>query len=527
MQPTRHLTFPRVSALHGDLKGRVAPRTAEKVSCYTLPVQRNDAQSVEILAIDALCQSYGEHQVLKNLSLTLRRGEILGVIGENGAGKSTLVKCVLGMLRPVSGRIDLRCSAAAIHQELNLADTLPVYANFFLGRELRNRFGLLDIPAMARRVADGLGRIGLAIDPFAETGALTVSEKQMVEIARALDIDAELLILDEPSALLDDSETRRLFAIMRQLREDGTAMVYISHKLGEIREICDRVAILRDGELVGAGRAADLTPREMAERMVGRPLADIYPEIPPPAPEVALAFHSASLGDLEIHAGEIVGIAGLADSGQNELGEMIAGFRRLRDGTLAVGGHSVRFRSPRDAVAAGIGFLTSDRNASGVWRDFSIAENIGLGALDRFSRRGFVMRGAVGEAAERVADEFSIRCHGVGDAVATLSGGNAQKVAIAKVLASNPSVLVLNELTQGVDVGARQEIYALIGRLARAGLAVMLVSSDMTELLGLCRRIAVLRDGRLVGEVTDDRLTEKDIIRLATGTEGDARKQAP
>lgn len=495
-------------------------------SWYTFPVQNPDAQLTEILAIDGLCQSYGEHQVLKNLSLTLRRGEILGVIGENGAGKSTLVKCILGMLRPSSGRIDLRCSAAAIHQELNLAETLPVYANFFLGRELRNRLGFLDIGAMARRVADGLRVLGLAIDPYAETSLLSVSEKQMVEIARALDIDAELLILDEPSALLNTSETARLFAIMRKLKEAGKAMVYISHKLDEIREICDNVAILRDGELVGAGAASELTPREMAERMVGRSLADIYPDIPAPSDELALDFHSASLGDLAVHKGEVVGIAGLADSGQETLGETLAGFRRLRDGTLALQGRFVRFHGPQEAVAAGIGFLTSDRNASGVWRDFTIAENIGLGALGRFCRRGFVSRRSVDEAAGRFADEFNIRCQGVDDAVATLSGGNAQKVAIAKVLASNPSVLVLNELTQGVDVGARQEIYALIGRLARAGLAVVLVSSDMTELLGLCRRIAVLREGRLVGEVSGERLTEKDIIRLATGTDGEALEKA-
>ena len=478
----------------------------------------------EILVIDSLCQSYGEHQVLKNLSLSLRRGEILGVIGENGAGKSTLVKCILGMLRPSSGRIDLRCSAAAIHQELNLAETLPVYANFFLGRELRNRFGLLDISTMARRVTDGLRVLGLDIDPFAETASLSVSEKQMVEIARALDIDAELLVLDEPSALLNTSETERLFAIMRQLKAAGKAMIYISHKLAEIHEVCDRVAILRDGELVGAGAARDLTPREMAERMVGRSLADIYPDIPPPSGEVALAFHSTSLGDLRVNSGEVVGIAGLADSGQDALGETIAGFRRLTDGSLSVNGRPMRFRNPRDAVAAGVGFLTSDRNASGVWRDFTISENIGLGALGRFCRCGVVSRDAVGTAARRFAADFNIRCGGVEDEVGTLSGGNAQKVAIAKVLAAKPSVLVLNELTQGVDVGARQEIYALLGRLARDGMAIVLFSSDMTELLGLCRRIAVMREGRIVGEVSGDRLTEKDIIRLATGTDEGAKE---
>jgi ribose transport system ATP-binding protein len=225
-----------------------------------------------------------------------------------------------------------------------------------------------------------------------------------------------------------------------------------------------------------------------------------------------------------VRTGEVVGIAGLADSGQDTLGETIAGFRRLRDGTLFVKGRPVRFRNPRDAVAAGVGFLTSDRNASGIWRDFTISENIGLGALERFCSGGFISRDAVGEAANHFAKDFNIRCQGVEDLVGTLSGGNAQKVAIAKVLAANPAVLVLNELTQGVDVGARQEIYALLGELAGKGMAVVLVSSDMTELLGLCRRIAVMREGRIVGEVMDDRLTEKDIIRLATGTEEGSEK---
>lgn len=478
----------------------------------------SSATENEILAIDGLCQSYGSHQVLKNLSLRLNRGEILGIIGENGAGKSTLVKCILGMVKPSGGKLDLRCSASAIHQELNLADELPVYANFFLGREIRNNFGFLDIGTMVQRVADELSRFGMYIDPRAETSTLSVSEKQMVEIARALDINAELLILDEPSALLNTTETERLFAIMRKLKASNTAMIYISHKLAEIHEICDRVAILRDGELVGAGLASELSPREMAEKMVGRSLADIYPKIPQPSADIAISFHSADFGNFEIHRGEILGVAGLADSGQVELGETVAGFRTLRNGSIFVNGKPVVFRSPRSARRAGIGYLTSDRNASGIWREFTIAENIALGALDRVRDGAFISQNRVSSAANSFVKDFKIRCNGADDAVGTLSGGNAQKVAIAKVLADEPSVIVLNEPTQGVDVGARQEIYTLLGELATSGMAIMLFSSDMTELLGLCSRIAVMRDDRIAGEVSGTDLNENAIIHLAMGT---------
>lgn len=471
-----------------------------------------------VLEIDGLCQAYGKHRVLNDLSLRLEKGEILGVIGENGAGKSTLVKCILGMLKPVAGTIRLATSATAIHQELNLADDLPVYANFFLGRELVNGLGLLDIPSMSKRVCERLSSLGVDIDPATETSSLSVSEKQMVEIARALDVDAGLLILDEPSALLNAEETGRLFSIMRKLKQSGTSMVYISHKLDEVHEICDSVAVLRDGELVGAGKASLLSPREMAEMMVGRSLADIYPEIPHCGEEVAVDFNSKTLGSFVLHAGEVLGVAGLADSGQIELGETVAGFRSLNDGSMSVRGKAVSFSSPRDARAAGIGFLTPDRLASGVWRDFTIAENIALGALDEMSQHNLVSSAKVRSSASGYVDEFNIRCQGVEDMVGSLSGGNQQKVSMAKVLASSPCMVVLNEPTQGVDVGARQEIYSCIGKLAASGLAILLISSDMQELLGLCRRTLVMREGRIAGEVSGDDLGEKSIIRLATGT---------
>lgn len=469
-----------------------------------------------VLIVADLTQAYGSHVVLKNLEFTLHKGEILGVIGENGAGKSTLVKCILGMVTPVSGSIALSCTAAAIHQELNLVNELPVYANFFLGRELR--IGpFLDSAKMIERTRYWLNELSVDVDPTAETGTLSVSEKQMIEIARALDINAGILILDEPSALLSNVETERLFKIMRKFKAAGTAMIYISHKLAEVHEICDNVAILRDGELVGTGAASEILPSEMAERMVGRSLADIYPVIPESNGALAVSFSSPEFGSFELHKGEILGIAGLADSGQVELGETIAGFRRMTSGSFYVNNRQVSFHSHADAQRAGISFLSPDRNAGGIWRDFTIAENIAFGALDRVRSCGLISNTMVNTVADDFKNDFKIRCESIEDAVSTLSGGNAQKVAMAKVLASKPSVLVLNEPTQGVDVGARQEIYTLLGEFAKSGVAVLLISSDMTELLGLCKKIAVMRAGMIVYTLSGDELNDSAIIHLATG----------
>lgn len=471
-----------------------------------------------LLSIHGLCHSYGRHQVLRNLSLEVAPGEVLGIIGENGAGKSTLVKCILGIERPTAGTIRLDCAAAAIHQELNLAGDLPAYANFFLGREIVSSGGFLDLRRMAAATKESLARFGIDIDPAAETGSLPVSVRQMLEIARAIDTDAQLLILDEPTALLDSGETETLFGIMRTLRAQGKGMIYISHRLAEISEICDRVAVLRDGELAGAGRAADLTQRQMAEMMVGRELADIYPAKAEPSAAEGLAFSAPAVGALSVRSGEILGLAGLADAGQRELGEELAGFRPLPAGAaVTVGGRAADISTPAAARAAGIAFLSPDRAASGIWRDFSIAENIALGSPDSVLSRGFVSRGKARRAAERSIDEFGIRCEGPDDPLHSLSGGNQQKVSLAKTLAPRPKAVILNEPTQGVDVGARREIYASIAALASQGLSILLISSDMTELIGLCRRIAVMRDGRVAGELSGDGLSEKGIIRLATG----------
>lgn len=471
-----------------------------------------------LLEISDLCFSYGANRVLKNLSLALDSGEILGIIGENGAGKSTLVKSILSIVKPSSGNIEMHSTACAIHQNLNLARDLPVYANFFLGREKKNRFGLLDIKGMAEKARGALLGIGADINPHCATASLTPAQMQMVEIARALDIDAGILILDEPSALLNKDETKRLFEIMQRLKNSGKAMIYISHKLDEIREICDRFAVLRDGALVGGGKPAELSPGEMAEMMVGRPLGDIYPEKMGGLEEEAFAFSSPDIGSLRVMKGEILGISGLADSGLFDVGEYLAGFKTSPDSFVTVNGAKATLKSREDGKKLGIGFLCPDRLASGIWRDFPICENIASEALSSLSHHGAIIKRELQELAEEYKREFSIRAQSVNDAAGTLSGGNQQKVAIAKVLADSPSVVILNEPTQGVDVGARQEIYRTISSLAEKGLAIILISSDMQELIGLGNRIMVVADSKICAELKGNAITEQNIIRAATKT---------
>ncbi|MGI6099799.1 MAG: sugar ABC transporter ATP-binding protein [Lentisphaerae bacterium] len=472
-----------------------------------------------LLTIRGLCKSYGTNRVLDGVSLTVRPGRIVGLIGENGAGKSTLVKCILGLVPHDGGTIDRRATVAAIHQELSLAGGLSVTANLFLGRERRTRLGTLDHRTMQREAAAIFARLGVEIDPRAEVESLSVAQMQWVAIARALSAEARLLILDEPTALLNRDESTKLFTVLRALRGRGHAMLFISHKLDEVAALCDELIVLRDGVVVSSGTER-LEPEEMARRMVGRELEALYPPRAVPQAGTVLRLEGAFGGSFELHVGEILGVAGLAGQGQADLGETLAGFRPLRSGGLTVQGRPVRFRSPRMARAAGIGYLAADRLRDGIWRDFTVAEHVGLGDLPRYTRRGHVQHAAIRSATERFIDTFQIRCRGPAALVGELSGGNQQKVSMAKVLGAEPQVVVFNEPTQGVDVGARQEIYSFIARLAARGVAVLLVSSDMQELIGLCRRVLVMRAGRIAGCVEEDPITEESLIYLATGVHG-------
>lgn len=478
----------------------------------------------ELLRVEDLECAYGSVRVLSGVSFALKAGEVLGIAGENGAGKSTLVKSICGLLAPRSGRITASCPVAAIHQEFNLAPDLTVAENLFLGSEITKR-GLIDLDAMRRRARELFAPLGVSIDPDCSVGALTVAEKQMVEIAKAAGADAGLLIMDEPTTVLNQVETARLFKLMAALTARGTGIIYISHKLDEVLSVCSQVLVLRDGETVGCFKASELTPVTLAEKMVGRELNGVFPEkLPPGTGEVRLeAEHLCAPGVRDIsftlRSGEILGLAGLNGAGRTELAEALFGLRKITSGTVRIDGQAVRIRSAADALRHNMAFLTEDRQGSGILPEFPIAANMTLCSLPRYARAGVVRSSEIFRRALGYVRSFRIKCTGPGQPVRDLSGGNQQKAAIAKCLDTYPRIFIFDEPTRGVDVGARREIYDFLRGLAAAGCACLLISSDLEELLGLCRKVLVLRSGASAGFVEEKDLDEQHIIRKATGVE--------
>ena len=484
-----------------------------------------------LLETRELTKSYDAVAALQAVSLSVESGTVLGLIGENGAGKSTFAKCVTGLIRPTSGEILLEGrpvhgatpAIAGIPQEFNLVEDLTVAENIFLGRE-PSRFGLLDRKTMCEESRRQLARLQADIDPDAPVSTLSPSGKQMVEIAKAFSCDCRVLLMDEPTTILNPEETKRLFAIMREFRDRGNAIIYISHKLAEVKEICDRIAVFRDGVLVSVDDSEALEPAEMARRMVGRELTRMFP--PPSAAvpgEVELEVeHLAALPAVRdvsftLRRGELLGVAGLAGAGRTELAEAIAGLRKIDSGTVRLAGREVRFRTPAQAVAAGISYLSEDRQGTGILPDFSIEANITLVSLARYCRGGIFDRSAAEEAARNYVARFRIKPRDISAPLRALSGGNQQKVAVARGLDIGPTVFMFDEPTRGVDVASRCEIYEFIRELADSGVACLLISSDMEELLGMCRKIMVMREGQVAGFVEGDLLTEAELMYLAIG----------
>lgn len=480
------------------------------------------------LVVQGLCKSYGAHRVLSGVSFTLEPGRILGVVGENGAGKSTLVKCLMGLVAPDGGVIERGgCRIAAVYQEFNLANDLTVAANVFLGREPQ-RGPFLDKAAMRAGARRQLARLHKDIDPDAEVGRLSIFEKQTVEIAKALEGDCNVLIMDEPSTLLSKEETQTLFAVMRGFVAGGRAsIIYISHKLDEVREICDDIAVLRDGVLVSNAPAGELDAFELARRMVGRELTQMFPPKIPAAAAlgrpVALELRHVASGNkvadvsFTLHAGEIMGLAGIAGAGRSEVAEAVCGLRRLDGGEVRLFGEAVAFASPAAALAAGVSYLSEDRKETGVWLDLSCAENVALPGIRGYAPRGFLDKKKMAAVTAEYFARFKVNAPGVEAPLSALSGGNQQKIAIAKGLDSHPRVFIFDEPTRGVDVAARRDIYDFIHGLALQGVACLMICSDLEELIGMCDRVAVLRAGRTVGELTGEQVTENEIMYLAAG----------
>lgn len=496
---------------------------------------RQDRPGLSV-AFDGIVKRFGPVQVLYGVSFALEPGRVYGLLGENGAGKSTLMKILAGYEQPSEGRVLVDGEAVAfagsrdaeargivlIHQEFNLAEDLSIAGNVFLGHERRQGW-FLDERAMRREAQAALAEVGLARDPETPVRRLIVAEKQLVEIAKALSRKARFLIMDEPTATLTPSEVARLFGLIERMKAQGVTIVYISHKLDEVERITDEVVVMRDGRLVGRAPTASLTRHDMATMMVGREISDLFPDKIEPEASVAPALQVEAFSvpgwardiSFAVRPGEILGFAGLVGAGRTELFEGIMGLRP-GEGRITLDGKSVALRSPRDAARNGLTYLSEDRKGKGLHTAFGLRPNLTLMALERYATP-WLDQGAEREALKAAVAEFGIRTGSLEARAASLSGGNQQKLALAKVLHPQPKVLVLDEPTRGVDVGAKREIYFLIQKLAAQGLAVVVISSELVELIGLAHRVAIMREGRLVTTVSGDDMTEETMIAYATG----------
>ena len=490
------------------------------------------------LEVREVTKSFPGVLALRGVDLTLGRGEVLAVLGENGAGKSTLMKILAGVQAADEGtfflegetvRIDsvqaaMAVGIALIHQELNLAENLEIAANIFLGRELR-RFGLLDDETMREEAAKYLAMVGLEVDAAMEVGMLPIGKQQLVEIAKALSVDAQVLIMDEPTSSLSQTEAEQLFVVIKDLVSRGVSIIYISHRLSEIVQIADRVMVLRDGENAGELMGAEINHQAMVQLMVGRDLDRFYQRSQHALGEVRMEVHglrTAAYPDHEtsfqLAAGEVVGVAGLVGAGRSEILEALFGVVPALGGEVWINGEQVRISSPQEAIAAGLALVPEDRKTQGAILDMSILENISLASLRRDARGGaFLNLEAENELAQEGIKNLSISTPGVEQYVRYLSGGNQQKVVLAKWLVMKPQVLLLDEPTRGIDVGAKEEIYGLIEALAQQGMAILFVSSELEEVMGLSDRVLVMHEGAFSGELGGDECTEERIMSLATG----------
>ena len=500
----------------------------------------DQAPAAPLLALEGIRKAYPGVLALDDVSLHLAAGEVLGLVGENGAGKSTLMKVLGGVVRPDAGRIRLHGrdhphltvaeagaqGIAFVHQELSVFDNLDVAANILIGREpMRGGpLRLVDRAACRARAAPLLARLGADFGPDAPVAALSIAQRQLVEIARALSMDARIIILDEPTSSLTLSETDRLLAAVASLRAAGTGIIYITHRLGEIGVCADRVTCLRDGRVAGQLARQEITHAAMTRLMIGRDLKSLYD--PPAAPPrlgglavtglVTQAFPDRTV-DLALRPGEILGLAGLVGAGRTSFARALFGIEPALAGEIRLDGEPIPPHGPRAAIARGIYLVPEDRKRSGLVLGMTIAENVTLPDLPRHARAGLLAGASERRLAETQRRSLGIRAPAVTAIAGTLSGGNQQKVALARWLAMRPRVILLDEPTRGVDVGAKGEIYALMRGLADRGVAVLMISSDMEEVIGVSDRVAVMHEGRIAGTLERAEVSEAGILRLATG----------
>ncbi|MFK8111461.1 MAG: sugar ABC transporter ATP-binding protein [Rubripirellula sp.] len=492
-----------------------------------------------LLEVRKVTKRFAGVTALKDVDASFARGEVHAVIGENGAGKSTLMKILAGVQPQDAGEVwfdgrqvaidsvqtALDLGIALIHQELNLADNLDVGANIYLGREPL-RFGLIDFQRIQKDSVQFLQMVGLNVDPSTIVGNLTIGVQQLIEIAKALSVDAKMLIMDEPTSSLSQHETEALFEVIESLRERGVTVVYISHRLAEIKRIADRVTVLRDGENAGELSREEISHDAMVELMVGRDISQYYAradhEIGAPVLKVeglrtsAWPAHQCTF---QVGAGEMVGVAGLVGAGRTEMMTSIFGVGQPLSGSVEVDGRTIDLRNCRDAIDAGMAMVPEDRKQQGLILEMGIRNNIGLPGLSRHKLAGvFLNRAQEQHDSDEMIREMKIKTPNDMQQTQYLSGGNQQKVVIGKWLSMHPKVLLLDEPTRGVDIGAKQEIYRLMEELAERGVAILFVSSEMEEVMSMSDRAIVMHEGRITGELSQDEMTEEAIMQLATGS---------
>lgn len=493
-----------------------------------------EASQEIVLQVRGLSKSFAGIKALDDVRLDVRRGEVHALMGENGAGKSTLMKILVGLIAPDTGNVELEGQSLAslslrdirdrglsmIHQEMLLVPELTVAQNLFLGRESR-LFGWLDNRKWNARAAELLSRLGISLDPTQKARDLSIAEKQLVEIARAISTDARVIIMDEPTSALSDREVAVLFGLIRDLKEKGVAVIYISHKMEEINAIADTITVLRDGKYIATHPADKLSESALISLMVGRELGSLFPEVTTGAGAEVLSVSGLSRNgafsdiSFSVHAGEVLGMGGLMGAGRTEIARVLYGLDQPDAGTICFNGEDVRIRSPREAIRLGIGYVGEDRKASGFVPQMSVRENLTLGSLPGHVRNGLVSVASERDAVRTMMDSLKIKASGPEQAVVHLSGGNQQKVVIGKVLLASPRLIILDEPTRGIDIGAKAEIYRLIARLKEEGRAILLVSSELPELIGLSDRILVLAQGRQRALVPASEASQERLLHYA------------
>ena len=488
-----------------------------------------------ILEMIDIKKSFSGIYALSGINFSLEMGEVHALLGENGAGKSTLIKVLGGIYKPDSGTIKINGQEVEIngvsdaqekgigiiHQEIVLVPYLTVAQNLFLGREIKTKFGTVDMRETNRRAGEMLANLGVNIHPDTLVESLTIAQQQMVEIVKAVSFDGRIIVMDEPTAAITDREVELLFEHIRSLTAKGVAIIYISHRMDEIFSICDRVSVYRDGQYIGSGDTKDLDEAQLIKMMVGREITDVFPKLEAKIGDVIFEAKNIVRADnkvkgvsLSVRRGEILGIGGLVGAGRSELVEGIFGMHELASGEIFVKGKQVKVHSPKDIIKEGVALITEDRKVTGLNLSGSVNDNIAMVAIKKLLSHGLYNKNKA-----RAASMEYIKTPSGDQITGNLSGGNQQKIVIAKWLLNDPDVIILDEPTRGIDVGAKRDIYLLLGKLVQQGKAVIMISSEIPELMGVCDRIMVMCEGNLSGEVQRDAFSQERIMTLASAIE--------